>query len=384
MEARTSGVGALDTLIDGVRVGDNLVMVICDDLLGEWMADRFAAAADPSRLIVVDATGRHLSARDDGHVLDWSRAGGVSADQARAELAETDRRVGTGATYAVDSLSTLAEAWGDEAALDLFLWACPRLYRRGSVALWLVDRDRHGEAFIRRLTEITQVVVSLRGNDGGVHLEVVKADGRPRSVLGRTVAARLVDGELIDAHPAGPYRQRLGESLRALRAAQGVGQADLARRVGITPSALSQAERGVRGVSAETLIRIWEALGVPFGPGDPLLRGYRVNRRSGQTATKVTRGVTGRQLSDDPAATVWQLSIGPRAAGRTPLFPVKAAETVIVLRGVLQVDLGSHPETLHERDALIADSAVITGWTNPADTAAEVLWVIAADSARGR
>lgn len=72
--------------------------MIGDDVPGEWLVDRFAAAADPARLIIADATGRHAGTRSGEQVLGWSRTaggGGVSADEARAELAEADRRVGT-------------------------------------------------------------------------------------------------------------------------------------------------------------------------------------------------------------------------------------------------------------------------------------------------
>src|SRR5690606_36377213 len=100
----------------------------------------------------------------------------------------------------------------------------------------------------------------MRATPAGVRLRVDKADGRPRSVQGRTLSGRLLAGDLVDATSADVQRQRLAESLRTLRISRGVGQAELARRVGISPSALSQAERGVRGVSAETLTHIWEAL----------------------------------------------------------------------------------------------------------------------------
>lgn len=374
----TSGVGALDGLIDGVRVGDNLVVVIGDGVPDVWVVDRFASAADPTRLVVADTTGRHADARGSAQVLDWSAAGGrPTAEQARAELAEADRRVGADAAFAFDSLTAMARAWGDQAALDLFLWACPRLFRRGSVALWVVDHDRHDVSFLRRLTDVTQVVVTMRATDDGVQLEVVKADGRPPSVLGRAVRGRLARDDLVDVRPSGGGRQRFGQSLRQLRTSRGVNQAELARQVGISPSALSQAERGVRGVSAETLMRIWEALGVPFGIEPPASRGYRINHRGGHAPVALAGGVTGRQLSEGPVAHLWHLAVEARATGRGPLFAVKAAETVTVLRGVLQLHLEGSTETLHEGDTLVAETASITGWANPADTDAEVVWAIA-------
>lgn len=373
MRPQTSGVEVLDTLIDGVRIGDNLVVMVAGGVPAGWLVDRYVAAGEDGRTILADTSGRMSAAPGDG-VLDWSDPS-LTPEVARGQLAEADERVGSDAGFAIDSLSALAQRWGDQPALDLFLWACPRLFRRRSVALWLLSADQHDEAFARRLTAVTQVVVAFHA-DGADHvrLEVLKADGRNASTTGRVVRARLSDGDLVDARPLDSDRQRLAAHLCALRARRGVGQAELARRVGISPSALSQAERGVRGVSAETLVRIWETLGVPIGAdADP---GYRVQRRGGEPAATLAPGVTGRRRSDDRELTVWELSFTPRTSSRNPLFAVKAAETVLVLRGVLQVELAGVTETLHEGDTLLADTATVTAWANPADGPAQALWLL--------
>ena len=378
MQALSSGIEALDALIDGVRCGDNLVVVLDDGIPGDWIVDRFAAAADPSGLIIVDAVGRHPDTAPGSNALRWSvepEETGIGPGEARAELIAADERVGAGAAFAFNSLTALAQSWGEQAALDLFLWACPRLYRRRSVALWLIRATNHDAAFMRRLTGITQVVVEIRGDGDRVRLEVVKADGRAETVQGRTSDARLEGGDLVDVRPSDARPGRLGASLRDVRTARDLGQAELARRVGISPSALSQAERGVRGVSAETLMRIWEALGVPFGPAAAPARGYRVNRRGARASSSLAKGVTGHRLADEPGTT-WQLTFAPRATGRTALFTVKAPEILTVLNGVLQLELAGHEETLHEGDTLVADDAAITGWANPSDTATDVMWII--------
>ncbi|HVM13595.1 MAG TPA: XRE family transcriptional regulator [Egibacteraceae bacterium] len=372
---QTSGVAVLDALIDGVRVGDNLVVMLDEDVPADWLVDRYIEGTERERLIVADSTGRHGR----GQGLDWSAAG-VTSEQARSQLAEADEHVGPDAAFAIDSLDDLADRWGDQAALDLFLWACPRLFRRRSVALWVLRLNRHDDAFVRRLTAVTQVVVTIHGTGDDLHLDVVKADGRDPSVAGRSVVARLVDGDLVDARPGEMERQRLGDHLRELRAWRGVGQAELARKVGISPSALSQAERGVRAVSAETLMRIWEALGVGGGAAVALQRGFRVHRRGAQPEALLASGVTGQRRTDGPAMSVWQLTFTGRANGRAPLFAVKTSETVVVLRGVLQVELQGAVETLHEGDTLVAHTAAITAWANPADTDTEVLWILGSGS----
>jgi transcriptional regulator with XRE-family HTH domain len=371
----TTGVEAVDDLLDQVRIGDNLVFV-AQGGSGAWVVDRFIDGADSTRLVVADAGGRHSRDRA-AQVLDWSRGGKrqLTPEQARGQLARADEALGASGLFAFDSLTDLSARWGDQPALDLFLWACPRLFRQGSIALWLVDGSRHDDTFVRRLADITQVVVHIEPSEGErIRLRVAKADGRPPTVVGRTLEARLQGGQLSDVGPIVPHRRRFGDMLRELRESRGVGQADLARRVGISPSALSQAERGARGVSADTLMRIYQALGIPLEDAFAS-RGYHVNRRSTHAATPLASGVIGRRLTQE-GVTAWHLTVAARATGRQPLFPVKATEVVTVLRGVLQMEIGGRSETLHEGDALETSGAAITAWSNPADTVTEVMWVI--------
>ena len=374
MPSLTTGLPAVDDLLDQVRVGDNLVFVTSGGADGSWIVDSFLKAVDRERLVVIDSLGRHKT-KDAAKLLNWSPKRAVEGTAARTQLAKTDADVGEGAYYAFDSLTGLAQAWGDQAALDLFLWACPRLFRRRSVALWLVDGDRHDDAFLRRLTAMTQVVVEVSPSDQDeVRLRVLKADGRPTTVVGRTLQAQIAHGQLVAIGTVETDRRRFGDMLRELRESHAVGQAELARRIGISPSALSQAERGVRAVSADTLMRIYDTLGVVL-TGGTQPRGYNVNRRSTQTETSLGPGVSGRRLAGDEV-TVWHLTVAARAAGRQSIFPVKAPEVIVVLSGLLEVDVGIHHETLHEGDSLQADGAAIAGWGNPADTSAEVIWII--------
>jgi len=375
VERLSSGVDVIDELIEGVRVGDNLVVQVSGDVPTRYFVDRFVAAAGERRVVVADLLSTHGRSRSAvGEMLDWSS---LTSQEARANLREADRKVGGDAAFVFDSLTAVQDRWGSEAALELFLWACPRLYRRRSVALWLVDRNRHDAAFLARLAKITQVVITVRRTNDRMDMEVEKADGRPRSVVGRSVQARFVDGELAESGPVVGERERLGNLVRTLRTTRGLSQADLARRIGVTPSALSQVERGVRGLAAESLMRVWEALGVPFGPDDPLLRGYRIARRSGHEVRSLAAGVSGQQLADDPVAgSAWRVTIEAGAAGRQPMFAVKGLEIVWVLSGVLDVEISGHAETVHEGDTLVITDAMPGGWANPADGPTELIWFL--------
>lgn len=396
MSEPTSGTALVDELLDGVRIGDNLVLVGAEGTPIDLLVDRFSeVAAEAGPLVVVNVAEAwgETTADADTIVLDWSAAlsgeetpGGTAANVRRlpatadlsaaiASLHEADDQVGEGAAFVFDRLTAVEQVWGPDAPSTLFLAACPRLYRRRSLALWPIDRDAHRPSFLRRLTEITQVVVELETSDDHTTLTVRKADGRDPSVVGRSIRAEVVDGDLVATGARTTVREQLGSLIREQRLASGLSQADVARRVGITPSALSQVERGVRGPSGDTLMRLWEVLGVPFGPTtrSPDDRGYLVARRSGRERTELQPGLSAeRVLGGDVEQ--WLVQVAPQARGDRAPFAVKRSESAVVLRGVLEVTLDGRVETLHEGDGLVVDDAVVSGWANPSSAITELLW----------
>lgn len=391
-----SGTAALDELVDQVHIGDNLVLLSEAEEVLDLLVARYRAAAEgQSPLVLVTVRRPWRGPVPPGvEVLDWSavstgqpaelpHALGVDASlqDAFADLRAVDERVGTGAVFAFDRLSAVQSAWSDEAALELFLATCPRLYRRRSLALWPLELDAHRPSFLRRLTEVTQVVVEVvrapADDPGDYVMTVRKADGRTAAVQGRSRSVELVDGDLVPVGEAMTTRQRLGTLIREQRLSSGLAQAEVARRVGISPSALSQVERGVRGPGGDTLVRLWEVLGVPFGPRQAATTGYRVSRRSGRERRRLQEGLEGEQLLHAASAgELWSLQVAAGARGDNGPFDVKVAESVTVIRGVLDLQLAGRTETLHEGDALHTDEAPIRGWANPGATPAEVVWVL--------
>jgi len=393
----TSGTEILDTLIDDVHIGDNLVIAGDDRAPLDLIVDRFVAAARGRLPLVIVTVAEPWSGPvpDRVTVLDWSAVttgrtpelpGALPPDAdlaaALASVRAADHAVGTGAAFVFDRLSAVQAAWSDTAALELFLSTCPRLYRRRSLALWPIELSAHRPTFLRRLTEVTQVVIEMVAEETAgptdpptFVLTVRKADGRGSEVVGRSRRATVSDGDLRPRGEATSTRQRLGSLIRDQRLSRGLSQAEVARRVGISPSALSQVERGVRGPGGDTLVRLWEVLGVPFGPRPDADTGYTVSRRSGRERRVLQEGLTGERLLDDAVAgELWLVEVAAGAHGANGPFAVKAPEAVTVVRGVLDVTLEGRTETLHEGDALLATDAAIGGWSNPATTSTEALW----------
>lgn len=374
----TTGTPVLDDLIDGVRVGDNLVVVADDASVLKAVGLAFGQAVANAEPLVVVAFGQRGVdiAPSAGHLLDLRHEGEGSGSPTHL-LENADEEVGAGAAFLIDSLDGVQRRWHPDAALEVFLTICPRLYRRRSVAMWLLDSTAHDREFMDRIAQITQVVVRLSGSSEHIEAEVVVAAGRAPTVVGRHLRLQLRAGVLQGDGPLSPGRPRLGEAIRRNRLARGLSQVELARRVGITPSGLSQVEREVRGLAGDTLIRIWEALGVPFGPQDGAPQGYRLGRRSAHAPTSLAEGATGRAVMDDPdIGRCWQIDVDPGAAGSRPLFDGKLSESIVVTQGVLELELEGKRETLQEGDSIVASHAVIQAWANPGPGTATAFWYV--------
>jgi len=375
----TTGVPALDELIDGVRVGDNLVILAdSEEVLGH-IAQAFVDSAQPLPVVIAATRDEAIGmAPDSALVLDHRRSTG-SAQPVIDSLRAADEETGPGAAFLVDSLTAVQQRWGAESALDLFLTVCPRLYRRGSVAMWLLHADEHDDAFLDRLREITQVVVQLTRKDAKLEAEVLTAAGRPPTTRGRRLQLEKEDGRLVAVGAVKPGHDRLGDLIRSQRLLRGISQSELARRVGISPSAVSQVERGIRGVGGSTLMRVWEVLGVPFGPDDTLQRGYRIGRRSAHRQAELGQGATGFLLADDASVgQCWRISFGAGASGDRPLFAGRVREAFVLDHGVLEVEVGGHHEVLYDGDSLVAPRAPIEAWHNPGPAAAIATWWVLA------
>ena len=375
----TTGVPALDELIDGVRVGDNLVILADREKVLGHIARAFLDAAEHLPVVIAATRDESIGmAPDSALVLDHRQATD-SVQPLLDSLNAADEQIGPGAAFLVDSLTAVQQSWGAESALELFLTVCPRLYRRGSVAMWLLEATEHDDAFLDRLREITQVVVHLTGDDAKLEAVVLTAAGRPPTTRGRRLQLQEEDGYLVAVGGVKPGHDRLGDLIRSQRLLRGVSQSELARRVGISPSAVSQVERGVRGVGGATLMRVWEVLGVPFGPDDTLQRGYRVGRRSSRRQADLVEGATGFLLVDDASVgQCWRIRFEAGASGDRPLFAGRVRESFVLDHGVLEVEVGGHHEVLHEGDSLVAPRAPIQAWHNPGPTAAIATWWVLA------
>jgi transcriptional regulator with XRE-family HTH domain len=373
MESTSSGVPQLDDLLGGLLPGDNVVWVTSGEHAVAAIERVFIAEGinqgDPCSYVTTERTPARIrselgSAVD---VLD-ARPGRPLADPTALELRileDARRRPGR---IVVDSLDAFVRRLGRARALALFTRVCPQLYDLGAIAFWRVSRAAGGAALIDGITKVTQCVLEL----GPSHLRVVKAESRP-GAEGRLLHLRVgPDGvpTLEQERALG----RLGAGLRRVREERQMSQADLARLAGVSPSAISQAEAGHRGLALETVLTLAEALGVGVdnllsvrtGRDYVLARRDRLGPPQGDVAL----------LDDDTAglrAYLIQLGGGERG---TPPVPHKGVELILVASGLVQADLGTATPVLRAGDAVLATRASVAGWRNLLGEPARLFWII--------
>ena len=370
----TTGVSELDRALGGLYWGDNVVWdAEAADDVGPFYAAAAAKASvyDAAAYVTLTAEPEAVEAAYPGfEVLDARPAGELAQPRPLLEAcgrwcAQPGRRL-----LLLESLDAMSDRWGTETAGRFFMRGCPMLLGLGAVAFWSLTTSRHPPALRREIEDVTQCVLSL--GDGRVR--IIKAEGRRAGVQG-SVFRYHVDQGMPVLEPA-PAAARLGAALRDLRRTRRLTQADIARLAGVSPSAISQAERGRRGLSLETLLDLTSRLNMTL---DELLRGqeapgYRLARRDDPRSTTYDVPVP---LLDDPGAGlrayVLRLSPGARSA---PTFPHKGVELVAVASGLVQVVLATGTPVLRPGEALIADRSGVSAWRNLTDSDALVFWVL--------
>lgn len=360
----SSGVPALDVALGGVYWGDNVVVRDAEGSAGSaaLVAAALAAPGYNGRLgVSLGGPGRFAVDTDD--------VGGLDLDDAIARIVERGRQLGTGGLLVVGDLGDAVERFGSDGARRLFVRSCPMLLRFGAVAYWTLGPGVPAD-LVEQIGRITQIVLRVEG----ATIAVDRAEARPHTLLGATFSLQIGDDGLPTVEALGE-RSRSGGALAAVRTQRGLTQAAVARLGGVSPSAISQAERGQRGLSVETLVRIAEGLGVSL---DELVRGsgsagYRIRGR-----TAPHRGGASRVAlldGQDEAMRVYEFRLDPGAHGAPPAR-ARASEAVLLGQGLLMVTMtdGSTP-VIREGEALFAGDAGVADWRNLADDDAIGFWV---------
>jgi transcriptional regulator with XRE-family HTH domain len=198
---------------------------------------------------------------------------------------------------------------------------------------------------------------------------------------------------------------RIGRRLAAIRAERGWPVSELARRVGVSPSLISQIERGQSRPSVSTLVALAKALDVAVddlfasdGKAEAQRRRARVApvppprrpsesavgpspphrylvRRDERRVIEIEGGVRWERLT--PAtperADVVELVYGPHAESHSEGYRHPGSEMVLVTSGRLVIEVDGEPHDLGPGDSIYFPSTCEHRYVNPTDEEARAV-----------
>jgi pyruvate, water dikinase len=172
-----SGLPGLDLMLDGIRIGDNVVWQVSSVDDYRLMAERFCRQAiEDGRTMVYIRFAPHppiLEAREGliVHKLDPS----LGFEHFTGEVHRIAAQAGAGAFYAFDCLSELQTAWAADLMMgNFFAVTCPYLFELDTVAWFCLMRDRHSYETIARIRETTQLFLDLFADGDNAYVHPIK------------------------------------------------------------------------------------------------------------------------------------------------------------------------------------------------------------------
>lgn len=186
----------------------------------------------------------------------------------------------------------------------------------------------------------------------------------------------------------------VGERVRASRIAAGITVRELARRIGLSASHVSQVERGLGAFSVPALYAVASELGVsmsdllaaPEEPGpEPAPGGVRdlvsegiVQRAENHPTIKLSSGPRWSRLTavGEPDAEFLEVIYAPGTAAPPEHIHHEGREYGIVLTGTLSVEVAGSTAQLHPGDSIVFESHLPHRFWNDSHTEVRAIWFV--------
>jgi pyruvate,water dikinase len=188
-----SGIQALDEVLQGIRLGDNVVWQV--DRLEDYryFAEPFAEAAIAARRRMVYLRfASHPPVLTPRHGLETIELNpSLGFDYFTREAHRLIEAYGPGVLYVFDNLSALVVEWAtDELLANFFQITCPLLSELKTIAYFALTRGQHAHYAVARIRDTTQILVDVYHAKGQMHIHPIKVWDRysPQMFLPHLVA----------------------------------------------------------------------------------------------------------------------------------------------------------------------------------------------------
>lgn len=415
MQRISSGIDDLDNIIDSLYIGDNVVWEVeagtsyetfIYNFIQQSLKDRqrvFYISFNRSPQGIFNEIGDFLGSdlfvlidcftsgkgKNDNTFLrfyqDYKRPNVIrlencySKDEFIRGLLSIEGADTRGARYVFDSLTGMQDLWGDERdTYQFFTFMCPRLYDLGTVAYWILEKDAHSEKFKANLRHITQVVFDLYTRKERLFIKARKLEGREKREAFNP-HQYLLDGKDITLRPLKKETSTdIGIRIKEMRMRAGMSQKELAEKVGLTASFISQIENNQISPSLNSFLQLCNALGIK---ASKLLEMDKKNpwflfKKGSFPYKPVEEGIKISSILLDERLSVLSVVLPPALQLNKHFFYRKSPELICVLKGSLSVKIGDSIERLTIGDCIYLSDIFPSQWKNEGDEEAELFVII--------
>ncbi len=302
-------------------------------------------------------------------------------------LNEVEEQKGEGARYVFDSMTGMQDLWdGESKTYRFFTYSCPRLYDLNTVAYWILEREAHTASFKANLKHVTQVVLEVSQIGGQLFLQVTKAENRYSPNMFKPQKFEVFDDEIVFREAAEKEVLDIGGKVKSLRLKRGLTQNQLAEKINVTASYISQLERNIISPSIESLLLLSGELQADPGHFFSLNKAdyqrvtcYKSQRQPVMPTTAKRDEVECQLLATSTENRRIQpmlVKIEPGSELPGDLFHHKGDEFILILKGELELDINNENYILREGDSVYLDSIIPVAWRNTGETQVQAIWVL--------
>ncbi|HOD12060.1 MAG TPA: PEP/pyruvate-binding domain-containing protein [Candidatus Omnitrophota bacterium] len=184
--AANTGLPGLDEILQGVRLGDNVVFQV--DSIDDYacFAHPFCQGAVKTKKdLIYFRFAQHASLLPPGvsaHVYELNPEAGF--ESFLSEIFAVIEKFGKGAFYVFDCLSDLTADWYSDRMLgNFFMLTCPYLYDFDTVAYFALLRNNHTPLATDAIHRTAQVVLDIYQDNESCYVHPLKVQGRYSSMM---------------------------------------------------------------------------------------------------------------------------------------------------------------------------------------------------------
>jgi len=177
----STGIAGLDSVITGLRLGDNVVWQIddIDDYINLVKPFVNQALKDKKKVIYLRFATHQELVKPSAQIKRYELKAQAGFESFTARVNSIITYEGEGAYYVFDCLSELLLAWATDLMIgNFFMVTCPYLYELKTVTYFSILRNNHSFKSIARIRETTQLLMDVYHCEGSFYVHPLKVWNR--------------------------------------------------------------------------------------------------------------------------------------------------------------------------------------------------------------